>query len=538
MNLHWLIGKKVIGQGVLLRAALVACITLFFPVRSVASEPSCKGIHGLIHTLSTSAISDSLTVALGLIDHARANCESARPPEMQVWLIEKQIFILDKLRRFDEAEQAVNFFFDRLEDIASPQARARVFAWRFRFLSLRGELLSAVTRYHEAKEYLPSLPLERELHFHLDAAYAYQKVDSPEEALKLVLFVLERAPSGTSAHARAQTMQAEIILTFASRSDAPNADSVGLALSLLDQAEGVFESQNLPESKAVVFIERGRALALLGRYGEALTVLSDALEIARDDGSSHIAVIVFFQRALVFEKMGSLDDATDDLAASVALMDSTGLYEYSSQVSEALGRVFERMEQWKEAISHYQQASQASHHRQNVEAIQAARRADAALIRLALEGKGTPSFPWGTALLFIGLIAGIGIGFNLARRRYHHPEAARVFPDMEPPMPLSSPPDLFDKRRAYIYRALTQPEEALPFVEDPFVRDMIERRDIQMCSDLFTIASVFEAHETGRFFANPANTYRNQLRPRFKKLGWSYPRTVLAWREHFARKDA
>ena len=62
-------------------------------------------------------------------------------------VLEKQIFMLDKLGRFDEAHLATDQFFARHFDAADSSQRARMYAWRFRFRALRGDLLGAVAAY-------------------------------------------------------------------------------------------------------------------------------------------------------------------------------------------------------------------------------------------------------------------------------------------------------------------------------------------------------------------------------------------------------
>ena len=99
----------------------------------------------------------------------------------------------------------------------------------------------------------------------------------------------------------------------------------------------------------------------------------------------------------------------------MAIMDSTGLREYAAEIFEALGTVYQMQSQRDAALTAYERAVEVAKHSQAVATLQAARRAESALIRAALERSAEQSEAWAVVVLFLVMIAGVTVGFNLHR---------------------------------------------------------------------------------------------------------------------------
>ena len=131
---------------------------------------------------------------------------------MLVWLGEKQIFLLNGLGRYAEAARRVDAFFSGLYQQAGNASKARLHMWRFRFLSLRGELLAAIASYHAGLRYYDALPAPRRRHLTLNLAYAYMRIGGVEDAQRYVEQVLVEAEPGSEVEGRGLALRAELLL--------------------------------------------------------------------------------------------------------------------------------------------------------------------------------------------------------------------------------------------------------------------------------------------------------------------------------------
>ncbi len=338
------------------------CVLWFTPCRASGPPSPCRWLDRRVYVLSTHAEPDSLRRMLTLIELSRRCHADAAEADRLAWLTETEVFGLDGLGRLDEAHRAVDRFFARHWAAADSSQRARMYAWRFRFRALRGDLLGAVAAYHEGERYGGSLPLVRQLHGRLDLAYAYLRIGAPADAARYVEGVVSEAEPNSKAggkftttlsepYGRALAFRAEILL-------ASDTTTTGarIALAWLGRADSVFAALGLEERRAGAQVEQGRALARLGREEEALRAFSEALASSVQTHAPHVSIQALYRRAALRKALGRLYEAESDLARAAFLVDSTGLKERASEIFEALGQIYQMQSERDAALSAYQRA--------------------------------------------------------------------------------------------------------------------------------------------------------------------------------------
>ena len=159
----------------------------FFPVYADA-QSSCHPIRQRMYQItSTQAaqVPDSLHMVLNLAVLFR-ECEPEVPVDIEVWLLNNEVFALEGLERYEEAQGLIDRFFEAFFDEAPGYYRARFYNWRLYFNILFGNGIGMVADYIEAKQYADSLDATRRAHLHLNGAYAYREIKEYEDALELV----------------------------------------------------------------------------------------------------------------------------------------------------------------------------------------------------------------------------------------------------------------------------------------------------------------------------------------------------------------
>jgi hypothetical protein len=205
-----------------------------------------------------------------------------------------------------------------------------------------------------------------------------------------------------------------------------------------------------------------------------------------------------------------------------------------------LGKVYEAQALTQNARDAYERALVEAKGKQEQELIRMAQRAEINLANLKLETASGTSY--GGFALALAVLIGLAIGASF-RFNFRHVSRPLVIehaysylePHLISPVPRSEPPSLFDRRVSYIYTVLDNPESVLPYVDDPFLIERIEKNDIQRRSILYALAAALETEQEGTTFDNdPANTFGTYLRKWFKKYDLTYPADIHGWRLYFS----
>ena len=158
---------------------------LFFP--AIASAQACdEATRRIYHIAETQArqVVDSLQVMLDLAAFVR-ECEDEVSLELELWLLNNEVFALDRLGRYNVASEKVDQFFATHFDDTSDLYRARFYLWRLHLKALSGKGIGMVVDYLEAQRYASALGAAHQASLHVDGAYAYMGIRDYETAQKL-----------------------------------------------------------------------------------------------------------------------------------------------------------------------------------------------------------------------------------------------------------------------------------------------------------------------------------------------------------------
>ena len=357
--------------------------------------PRCDEINGVIYQLEQSGQPDSLVVMLALIDRAQV-CKGNATTTRQAWLSVKKVWGLDKLGRYSEAEaETERFFRDETANVPT-HFLTSMHLHRFRLRWLRGNLLGAVDAYFEGHPDFETLPPSARASSALDLVKVYIDVGAiPEAQARLNALSLE---TGTVGAARALALRGMIALADSSFAE---------ALPLFTRVAATFDSLGTQGRQAGALIGVGRALHGLGNNKEAFLVLTKAIELATEAHAYHFAIYGLYRRGALYISQGRTTVGLRDLNRAAELMDSTGLYEHEAEVAAATGDALALQNNVLAALGKYEKAMSAAEHRQNVDAIRAAWRAEMAAGKLALEKPASPLWPWLAALTVLLLVVGL-----------------------------------------------------------------------------------------------------------------------------------
>ena len=127
----------------------------------------------MLHSLVTSA------------EEGRA-CYGERSVRRVIWLLNNEVWALDHLAHYAEADSLTDLFFDRYYEAASPEYRARFAAWRVHFASLRGDYTTAAFTIGETTAFMNALPVSRQINLRLDLAYLYEQDGEFSRSLAII----------------------------------------------------------------------------------------------------------------------------------------------------------------------------------------------------------------------------------------------------------------------------------------------------------------------------------------------------------------
>ena len=125
----------MIGMGRLTRYSEVSTLSMlllvlsaFLPGYVVAQAPCEEALQRIYRITETEAqhVPDSLQTVLDLASLVR-ECQEDRSLELELWLLNNEVFVLDGLGRYEVADGIVGHFFNTYFERASDYYRARLY---------------------------------------------------------------------------------------------------------------------------------------------------------------------------------------------------------------------------------------------------------------------------------------------------------------------------------------------------------------------------------------------------------------------------
>ena len=524
-------------------AMLLLCS--FMPVSAQAQRACDEAIQHIYRIAETPArqIPDSLQTLLDLATFFR-DCEDDVSVELDLWLLNNEVFALDKLGRYEEASTKVAFFFDTRFDEASNLYRARFYLWRLRFDAFSGDAVGMIVAYNEAKQYTEALDVPGQAHLHLDGAYAYREINEFEIALTLI-------DKAETLIGEPTTMKDSLALARIWRASAETLLRLGTRLQQVRESlrDAVRLYETLGDTVHVVTARTllGEAYAALGDTTAALAEIEAAAATGRNEKAVRYEIAALYRRGHLLRKRR--DYGASEQALLQALNASERVREFHLRVLYELARLYEEQHDYARATSYYQAIIDAPEPGSLIAELEAARQAREGRIRILLikqdRNRTLLLFALAGIVLLLGLV-GTGFYFHLRRRAIYEQIQESIVPPEHLKTGLSLPAlhqrfqkitgsELLGKRLAHIYAVLFDPQLVLDYIDDPYLKPQVESGSVENNTALFECAAMVEeaVDEQRTFRGNAANTIRSYLLTEFRKREWKWPKSPLAWKRYF-----
>ena len=536
---------------------------VFFPVSSHSQD--CGPAKQRIYRMSEAQrVPDSLRTMLDLIAFVRA-CETQPSIELQNWLLNNEVFVLDRLEQYERADTLVTRFFDTYFDKeeTSDYYRAKFYMWRFKLRSLAGALVDMTVAYTEAQRYAKALDKTFRASLYVDGALAYFEGREYDKTLALAqqgrdLIGTPQTYDERQIVARALLWEAEAQLWL--DTDLPQ------AREKLGQAIAFYSGLDNASKVAVATSLLGQVHAAEGDTSQALSVMPTATQLARQSGTVRSQAYTLWHHGRLLRHHKDYDAAQPVLTQ--ALEAAKICQEFYLEAAYDLARLHEQQRAYDQATHFYQVVLDAPRPRRPAAALAAQRKAEAAQVRLMLieteqrlaqserrlqhvlyAGSG------GFALLFV--LGGAGFLFVLRRNQPPKPPLVvekatggfRIIPvNLPTGLSLDQLKQRFQDKMeaeragrcwAYAYAALLDPELILPYLKEgpPWLADLAEHVEADSLPNNRTLMQCVIAIETAvdheTFGKNPENTMLRLFQRECDKRGWTRPTHPTEWKQHF-----
>ncbi len=531
---------------------LLLVLSAFLPGFARAQAPCEEALQRIYRITETEAqhVPDSLQTVLDLASFVR-ECQQERSLELELWLLNNEVFVLDGLGRYEEAVGIVGHFFNTYFDRASDYYRARLYLWRLHLNTLTGNGVAMVIDYIEARRYADALDVTRQAHLHLNGAYAYREIKEFEKALRLVneakaLIGQPETRTDSVALARALQKGADIQLRIGTRLEEVTADLQYVAR--LYSTLG--DTANIATSKTLL----GETYAAAGDTSAALVEVAEGVRLARRSGDVRSNVAALYRQGQLLRQVGNLDAAKQSLRE--ALSASETVKEFTFRIRYELARLHEQRREYDQASSYYQTVIDAPKPSNSfageLEAVQKAREGKNRVLLFKAKRR-TRLVLFGSALGFLLLLGLVGTRFFLHLRRREaildQLQNATVIPknlhtgltleQLERRFQKVAESELFGSRLAFLFAVLYEPDLVMPYIEDGYLLPQVEEDRVADNSALFLCsAAVEEAVKDMKFRGRAENTLRSYLSGEFEKRDWEWPKSPLAWKLFFLEQHA
>ena len=555
-------------SGCTLAMSLLVLSTLFpSPSYGQDCKPAKERIFRIVAT-EAQHVPDSLQVALDLVTFVREECED-EGLELELWLLINEVFVLDKLERYDKADSLVSRFFDIYldQEETSDGYRARFYMWRMHLRALSGAIIDMALAYGEALKYADFLSKPNRASLYADGAYAYFEGGDYQESLVQA----KRAQNliGTPATyyeydviARALLLEAEALLHLDRE--------LPLAREKLGRAIRLYDDLSNPSKIAVATAILGHIHAAEGDTSRAFSVLAGATELAEESGTARSQAYTLWRYGRLLRQAGDFDAAEPVLVRAFEAAQIRP--EFYFEAAYELAYLYEQQEEYDRAKHFFRAVVDAPRPQRYSAAMKAQRKVEEAEVRLVLldskqhlaeaeKRHRRTLYASGGGFVFLLMLG--GVGFLFLRQRYKPTKPPLVVEKARGGVhiiPVNLPTGLGldqlkqrfqDKMEdpragrcwAYAYAALLDPGLVLPFLkagaqaDAPWLADLVKHVEADSVPNnrvLHRCVIAVEAAVDGETYGkNPENTMLKLFQRECDKRDWAYPTHPTEWKRHF-----
>ena len=544
---------------------LLLALGLFLASSASAQSPCNAAMQHIYRITETEAqhVSDSLQALLDLATFVR-ECEEEISVELELWLLNNEVFALDGLERYDEASTLVDQFFNTFFERAPDYYRARFYNWRLHLNTFFGNGVGMVADYIEAKQYADSLDATRRAHLHLNGAYAYREIKEYENALELI-------DKATALIGEPQTYEDSVALARAVQSGAETQLRLGTHLQEvkedLQAAASLYATLGNTAQEAITKTLLGETYAAEGDTSFALVEVAAGVLLARQAEAVRSEIYALYRQGQLLRQAGDLGAAKQSLTE--ALNASGTVKEFSFRLLYELAQLHEQRRNYEKATRYYQTVVDAPRSSRTfaaeLEAVQKAREGRNRILLLRAERRTQYTLSGSAAVLL--LLLGFGsVGYVLHTRKLRENiarqekaiarqeillgqlEKAVIIPErLHTGLTLEQLEQHFHqtvvaktktlgRRLARLFATLFDPNLVLPYLDDPYLIPQVELDNMADNTALFNCVATIEMIVDGETFkGDPANSVASYLRGEFKRQGWPWPKNPLAWKLYFVR---
>ena len=535
----------------------ILLILCWLPVGNAYAQPYCEQAKERIYRITETQaqqVPDSLQTVLDLIVFIR-DCERDMSRALELWLLNNEVFTLDKLERYEEAMASVDRFFDSNFGEASDYYRARFFLWRLHLSALSGNSAGMAGDYAEAQKYAAALDRTNLAWFHINGAYAYRGIRDYEAALgfaRKAKALVSRPQTYEDSVALARTVHIEAEIRFLRRT--------GLAQVTEDLRAAVVLYETLGDTAQIATVTTllGETYAANGDTSRALAEMEAGVQLARKSGSARSEVYALFRHGQLLRRWGDLEAAEQRLMQ--ALDASERVQEFTLRIAYELACVYEKRDHLDRATQYYQVVIDAPKPSDFVAALEAEIKQQKAQSRLLLieNGRSRTYFHFTLSALFIVLTGGAVLfvllwrsvaqppsrpsGLAIAQQKSNGDFVPRKMPtgltldELERRFQEAVDLKKLGSRLAWIYAVLLDVELILHYITDEYLAQKVAAYNIGHNAELFKCVAAIEEARTGEPFTGHAeNTLATYLRTEFGKRGWPYPKHQVVWKQHFMK---
>ncbi|MFQ5568023.1 MAG: tetratricopeptide repeat protein [Rhodothermales bacterium] len=488
---------------------------------------------------------DDLALIVSTARRARM-CYGNTRTQRRIWLLNKEVWGLDGLRRYEEANHLVDLFFEVFFEEASDEYKARFALHRLRLHSFQGDFTGAVIAYSQAQRNIHALPRIHELNLHLNGVYLYHETGRYEQSIKMAEEVLETIlPNETATsdeelalvYGRALFLRGEARMMIEREKAASDIRVLRQIIDDLEAAATQFRTLETFDRYSGSLALLGVAYAEMGLDSLSASHFNTAFRIARANFDVKSEIFGFLCQGRVYSKQHNLRKAEENFTEALALVDSSGVEKHTSVLLFELGKVYEQQGRIAEAQTLFRRVLDQPREEFSTEALRTVatqKEAEKHLLSVLLTQQRNARNFWLFAFLGTLLLFFLSMGYALRSRsllraaRASQPQPSRFTLPAEP---------LSVRRLAYLYVVLNNPSEVAALIQDDdlLLANRVKKGRFRRRTDLYLCVAAVEQAVEGRKHSNPEDTIRMDFYRYFKKKKWTWPSSVEEWRHHFEK---
>ena len=478
---------------------------------------------------------DTTRLIVSVANQARA-CFGEAHASKRIWLLNKEVWGLDELKRYREASRLTKHFFDNLYNDADSLYKARFGMHAVRFLSFEGDFEGAVEAHDAAVPYLKALSVERRLHTRLNAASLYHEAGQYRRAARMADEVLREGESAAGMEfvptrarfARTEARMELLLKKGAEGGDDPE-DTWRVIISNLEEVAAAYQALGMMDRYSVTLADLGEAYAQIDEEALSAARLAAAFSVARADENPKSEIFALFRRGRVHLKQQAFDRAERDFNGGLALADSSGIGKYTLDLLFELGRSYEERGRQRRArdayrlvIDHPQADFIEGAIRMQALKHEAQARLSDVLTRLERRGRLLAYSGWLFALVVLSLL-----GFMAYKWRASVKGQSRGDEIIKPPGYVG------ERRHYYLKQIASDPRKAAALIKqfDPRLARRLARSKIRGAGEIYDLVGAVEFVVEGNLPTRDA--VRVSLQRLYKDGDWPELDTLEAWRRHF-----